>query len=86
MKTDDIPVGYSSLDGQEENISSSMKCIRFVEKGWRKITPAQEKGVLLSLTLQNVHLPDKEVASVLNGELLHSLQDEERNERFIWCG
>lgn len=43
------------------------------------------KGVLLSLSLSNVSLAEKELAAVINGELLQTLQEEESEEEgFVW--
>ncbi len=82
IETDDIQWNTIQLDGQEANSFHELYLLcrkRMEEKR------QQGKGVLLSLTLHNVHLPDKELASALNGELLHSLQDEERDEQcFVW--
>ncbi len=43
------------------------------------------KGVLLSLSLSNISLNDKEWINVKNGELLQALQDQEKDEdSFVW--
>jgi DNA repair protein SbcD/Mre11 len=43
------------------------------------------KGVLLSMTLKNMSLDMKELNSVMNGELLQILQEEESEmESFVW--
>jgi hypothetical protein len=43
------------------------------------------KGVLLSLSLSNISLVEKELAAVINGELLQALQEEESEEAgFVW--
>ena len=42
-------------------------------------------GRLLSISLSNIQLNDKEWMNVKNGELLQALQDEEKNEdSFVW--
>ena len=43
------------------------------------------KGVLLSISLSNISLNDKEWINVKNGELLQALQDQEKDEdSFVW--
>ncbi|WP_394233266.1 exonuclease SbcCD subunit D [Niallia oryzisoli] len=43
------------------------------------------KGVFLSITLQNIRFDEKELTSVLNGDLLQALQEEEKEEdSFVW--
>lgn len=57
-----------------------LRCLQEVEK--RRIF---RKGVLLTLILKNVNLPAQELTAVMNGELLESLQEEEREEEaFVW--
>ena len=70
------------LDGQEANSFHELYLLCQNKMEEKRL---QGKGILLSLTLNNVHLSDKELRSVLNGDLLQTLQDEEREEQsFVW--
>jgi len=83
IETADIQWESLQLDGQEANSFHKLYilCQKTLEEK-RQLG----KGVLLSLTLQNVNLPNKELTSVLNGDLLQALQDEEREEdSFVWA-
>ncbi|MFE8696269.1 exonuclease SbcCD subunit D [Cytobacillus sp. FJAT-53684] len=43
------------------------------------------KGMILTLTLENVTIPNQEFKSLVNGELLEMLQDGEKDEEaFVW--
>nr|WP_295973462.1 DNA repair exonuclease [uncultured Bacillus sp.] len=55
-------------------------CLQEIEK--RRLF---RKGLLLSLELNQISLPEKELIAVKNGELLQALQEEEKNEEnFVW--
>lgn len=82
IETSDIRWKTLQLDGQEAN---SFQQLYLLCQNKMEENRLQGKGILLSLTLHNVRLPDKELASVLNGDLLQTLQDEEREEpSFVW--
>ena len=82
IETSDIRWKTLQLNGQEAN--SFHELYLLCQKGMEE-QRHQGKGILLSLTLDHVQLPDKELSSVLNGDLLQTLQDEEREERsFVW--
>ena len=82
IETSDIRWKTLELDGQ--GASSFHELYLLCQKGMEE-QRHQGKGILLSLTLHHVLLPDKELSSVLNGDLLQTLQDEEREERsFVW--
>ena len=82
IDTGDIQWKTLQLDGQEANSFHELYLLCQQKMEEKRL---QGKGILLSFTLQNVHLPEKELASVLNGDLLNALQDEERNEQsFVW--
>lgn len=70
------------LNGQEVTHFQDLYalCQRAIEE---KRVP--RKGMLLSITLQNLHLEQNELTSVLNGDLLQALQEEEKEEdSFVW--
>ena len=82
IETSDIRWETLQLDGQEANSFHELflLCQNKIEE--KRLLG---KGILLSLILHHVHLPDKELSSVLNGDLLQTLQDEEREEQsFVW--
>jgi DNA repair protein SbcD/Mre11 len=82
IETADIQWESLQLDGQEATSFQELfiLCQKTLEDN-RKLG----KGVLLSLTIQNVNLSDKERTSLLKGDLLQALQDEEQVEdSFVW--
>ncbi|WP_071396042.1 metallophosphoesterase family protein [Bacillus tuaregi] len=73
---------HLKVDGQEVKQFQDLYvlCQRAMEEK-RKLG----KGVLLSITLRNIRLDDKELTSVFNGDLLQALQEEEGEEdSFVW--
>lgn len=55
-------------------------CRRIMEESRKEI-----KGTILSLVLKDVNIPDQDKKALANGELLETLQEEEKEERsFVW--
>ena len=82
IETSDIRWETLKLDGQEVNSFHDLYLLCQNKMEEKRL---KGKGILLSLILHHVHLPDKELSGVLNGDLLQTLQDEEREEQsFVW--
>lgn len=45
----------------------------------------ENKGLILSITLDDVNLPEQEIKTITNGDLIDALQEEEKEaEDFVW--
>ncbi|MBB6443462.1 metallophosphoesterase family protein [Bacillus benzoevorans] len=82
IETSDVLWEECMIDSREVHSFQDLYllCLQEMEKK-RSFT----KGVLLTLRLSSIRLAEKELAAVINGELLQALQEEESEEEgFVW--
>ncbi|QED47123.1 metallophosphoesterase family protein [Cytobacillus dafuensis] len=69
----------------EASSAASFQDIYLLCKNLIEENRKDNKGIILSLFIDNIYLLPQEMKSILNGELLETLQEEEKDEEeFVW--
>ena len=75
---------WETVQIDAENVNHFHELYRYIQKTIEE-KRLLDKGILLSITLLNIHLKDKELTSIQNGELLQAIEEEEMGqESFVW--